>query len=60
MRRSRVSDFLADITQQAHSLFARGVTRFHDSLAPLDARIARERSRGVLCAGGFVGCMQKV
>ncbi len=48
MRISRVSDFLPDVTQQIHSLRARGVIVPHVSERPEDL-MALDKSDGILC-----------
>ena len=49
MRRLLVSSFLADVTQQIHSLRARGVMSAHTPFATESASIAERKSAGILC-----------
>jgi hypothetical protein len=51
MRRRRVSSSLAEVTQQIHSLRARGVMSAHTCLATGSAAMAMRRSAGILCTG---------
>ncbi len=51
MRWERVSDFLADVTQQIHSLRANGV-RSSQAILMLESELmALRRSAGMLCTG---------
>lgn len=47
MRRFRVSSFLADVTQQIHSLRASGVISVHSRLAIESDSMALRRSAGM-------------
>lgn len=49
MRRALVSSFLADVTQQIHSLRASGVMSAHTSFAIESDSIALRKSAGILC-----------
>lgn len=49
MRRLLVSSFLAEVTQQIHSLRARGVISAHTPLTTASERIASRKSAGILC-----------
>lgn len=49
MRRARVSSFLADVTQQIHSLRASGVMLVHTPATTASASIALRKSGGILC-----------
>src|SRR5579875_3681410 len=49
MRRFLVSSFLADVTQQIHSLRASGVISAHTSFTMGSDSIALRRSAGILC-----------
>lgn len=48
MRRSLVSDFFADVTQQIHSLRASGVMSFHAACASREALSIFRKSAGIL------------
>ncbi len=48
MRRLRVSSFLAEVTQQIHSLRANGVMSAHTPFAVASDSIAFRRSAGML------------
>lgn len=55
MRRLRVSSFLAELTQQIHSLRASGVMSAHTRLAAASDATARAMSAGRRCtAPGFL------
>jgi hypothetical protein len=49
IRRFLVSSFLADVTQQIHSLRASGVMSAHTSLAMESASMALRKSAGIRC-----------
>ena len=49
MRRLLVSSFLADVTQQIHSLRASGVISAHTSFTIGSELIALRKSTGILC-----------
>jgi len=61
MRRFLVSSFFAEVTQQIHSLRARGVMLAHASVTIASDSIALRKSAGILCTvPDAIGCRDMV
>ena len=54
MRRLLVSSFLAEVTQQIHSLRASGVMSVHRFFTLVSVSIALRKSAGILCTAPLV------